>query len=95
MTWSHPAYRGLREQQQGFTGLLAERTEAVNAATVQMVWQHFIPTTGYRGGVSNSGNIVFLTLASGDLLMLNAQTGATIKDLVGRSLDIDRFLTAA
>ena len=63
--------------------------EAVNAATGQMVWQHFIPTTGYRGGVSNSGNIVFLTLSSGDLLMLNAQTGATIKDLyIGGPLNV-------
>jgi hypothetical protein len=63
--------------------------EAVNAATGQMVWSHFIPTTGYRGGVSTSGNVVYLTLSSGDLLMLNAQTGATIKDLfIGGPLNV-------
>ena len=30
MTWSYPAYLGLRNGQQVFTGLLAERTDAVN-----------------------------------------------------------------
>ena len=30
MTWSYPAYAGIREQQQVFTGLLAERTDSVN-----------------------------------------------------------------
>ncbi len=29
-TWSYPAYRGLREHQQVFAGLIAERTDAVN-----------------------------------------------------------------
>src|SRR5213076_1193290 len=54
--------------------------EAVNAATGQMVWSHYVPTQGFRGGVATSGNVVFVTLSSGDLLMLNAQTGAPIKD---------------
>jgi hypothetical protein len=62
---------------------------AVNAATGQMVWSHFIPLQGYRGGNSNSGNVVYLTLSSGDMLMLNAQTGATIKDLyIGGPLNV-------
>ena len=62
---------------------------AVNAATGQMVWSHFIPTQGYRGGNSNSGNVVFITLSSGDLLMLNAQTGALIKDyFIGGPLNV-------
>ncbi len=62
---------------------------AVDAGTGQMVWAHFIPTTGYRGGVTNSGNIVFLTLSSGDLLMLNAQTGALVKDyFIGGPLNV-------
>jgi predicted permease len=30
MTWSYPAYAGLRDHQQVFTGLVAERTDAVN-----------------------------------------------------------------
>jgi predicted permease len=29
-TWSHPAYRGLRDGQRVFTGLIAERTDVVN-----------------------------------------------------------------
>jgi outer membrane protein assembly factor BamB len=63
--------------------------EAVNAATGQMVWSHFIPTQGYRGGVTTSGNIVFITLSSGDLLMLNAQTGAVIRDYyIGGPLNV-------
>jgi glucose dehydrogenase len=62
---------------------------AVNAATGQAVWNRFVPTQGYRGGLSNSGNIVFLTLSSGDLLMLNAQTGATLRDFyIGGPLNV-------
>jgi outer membrane protein assembly factor BamB len=62
---------------------------AVNAATGQMVWSHFNSNQGYRGGVTNSGNVVFLTLSSGDILMLNAQTGETIKDLfIGGPLNV-------
>ena len=54
-----------------------------------MVWSHYIATQGYRGGITNSGNIVFLTLSSGDVLMLNAQTGATIKDVyIGGPLNV-------
>jgi hypothetical protein len=62
---------------------------AVNAATGQMVWSHFIPTQGYRGGVSTSGNVVYLALSSGDLLMLDAKTGATVKDyFIGGPLNV-------
>src|SRR6267143_7168098 len=62
---------------------------AINAATGQIVWTHFIPTQGYRGGNTVSGNVVFVTLSSGDLLMLNAQTGATIKDYyIGGPLNV-------
>ena len=32
MTWSYPAYTGIRDAQQVFTGLLAERTDSVNFA---------------------------------------------------------------
>jgi hypothetical protein len=53
---------------------------AVNAATGQMVWSHFIASQGYRGGLTTSGNVVYATLSSGDIQMLNAQTGTLIKD---------------
>ena len=63
--------------------------EAVNAATGQMVWSHFISTQGYRGGISNSGGVVFLTLSSGEVLMLDAKTGNTLKDLfIGGPLNV-------
>jgi len=55
--------------------------EGINAATGTMVWSHFIPTQGYRGGLTTTGNMVFATLLSGDFLMLNAQTGAVVKDI--------------
>jgi glucose dehydrogenase len=62
---------------------------AVNAATGQMVWSRFIPTQGYRGGNSNSGNVVYVTLSSGSMLMINAQTGALIKDYyIGGPLNV-------
>jgi len=62
---------------------------AINMATGQLVWSHFIASQGYRGGVTSSGNIVFLTLSSGDLLMLNAKTGDVVKDLfIGGPLNI-------
>jgi glucose dehydrogenase len=63
--------------------------EAVNAATGQMVWSYYIPIQGFRGGLSTSGNVVFVALSSGDLLMLNARTGTLIKDLfIGGPLNV-------
>src|SRR2546430_4848925 len=54
-----------------------------------MVWQHYIPNQGYRGGLSTSGNVVFLTLSSGSLLMLNAKTGDLIRDFyIGGPLNV-------
>jgi glucose dehydrogenase len=71
------------------TGLNNSTAIAVNAATGQMVWSHYIPLQGYRGGLVTSGNILFLTLSSGDLLMLNARTGDTIKDyFIGGPLNV-------
>ncbi|HKT20993.1 MAG TPA: PQQ-binding-like beta-propeller repeat protein, partial [Nitrososphaerales archaeon] len=62
---------------------------AINAATGQMVWTYYVPTTGFRGGVTNSGNVVYLTLSSGDLLMVNATNGKQIKDLfIGGPLNV-------
>jgi len=62
---------------------------AVNAATGQMVWSHFIPTQGYRGGLTSSGNVVYVALSSGDLQMLNAQTGNLIRDYyIGGPLNV-------
>ncbi len=55
--------------------------EAVNAATGQMVWDYYIPNQGYRGGMTTSGNVLYLTMSSGDLIMLDATKGTPVKDL--------------
>jgi outer membrane protein assembly factor BamB len=63
--------------------------EAVNAATGQMVWSHFIPTQGFRGGLANSGNVVYAMFSSGDVIMLNAKDGTLIKDIfIGGPLNV-------
>jgi len=62
---------------------------AVNMQTGQIAWTHYIALQGYRGGVATSGNLVFLTLSYGDILMLNAQTGLTVKDFyIGGPLNV-------
>jgi len=74
----------------GFTGIGTSYTgtvfdnatvEAINAANGSLVWHDTFLQTAYRGGVSNSGNVVFTTWSSGDVRMFNAQTGALTKDL--------------
>ncbi len=66
----------------GFTAYPQNSTiEAVNAATGQTVWTHNIPTQAFRGGMMTSGNVVYAPLVSGDLLLLNAQSGTLIKDI--------------
>jgi hypothetical protein len=62
---------------------------AVDASTGNLVWSYFIATQGYRGGLSTSGNMVFLTESSGDLVLLNAQTGKLIRDIfIGGPLNV-------
>jgi hypothetical protein len=61
---------------------------AINAATGAIVWSAYQPLTGYRGGLSNSGGLVFVTLLSGDMDMYNATTGKLVRDLyVGGPLE--------
>ncbi len=61
----------------------------ISAATGQVVWHHNIPLQGYRGQTDVSGNIVFLSLSSGDILMLNAQTGNVVRDYyIGAPMDV-------
>ncbi len=62
---------------------------AIDAATGAVKWHYFVPLQGYRGGVSTSGNLVFLTTSSGDLLIINAQTGAEVRDFyIGGPLNV-------
>jgi outer membrane protein assembly factor BamB len=63
--------------------------EAVDLGTGQMIWSYPIPITGFRGGLMASGNVVYVPYASGDLTLLNAKTGALIKDLyLGAPMDV-------
>jgi outer membrane protein assembly factor BamB len=63
--------------------------EGVYATNGTMAWSHYISEEGYRGGITSSGNVVFLTFSSGDILMLNAQTGVTVKDIfIGGPLNV-------
>jgi outer membrane protein assembly factor BamB len=62
---------------------------AINASSGAIEWHYFIPLQGYRGGVTTSGGVVFLTLSSGDLLMLDARTGNQIRDYyIGGPLNV-------
>ena len=63
--------------------------EGVNAATGTQVWTHFVAAEGYRGGLTSSGGVVYLTFSSGDILILNGLTGAVVKDLyIGGPLNV-------
>jgi hypothetical protein len=47
------------------------------------------PVQGIRGGVSTSGGLVFVTLSSGDLLILNGNDGTVVRDyFVGAPMDV-------
>ena len=62
---------------------------AVDATNAKIIWTYFTANQGYRGGLTTSGNLVFLTLSSGDVVMLNAKTGALVKDLfIGGPLNV-------
>jgi hypothetical protein len=65
-------------------------TWGINALTGQIVWSTPIPDNqGYRGQTDVSGNLVFMTLSSGDILMLNASTGKTVRDYyIGAPMDV-------
>jgi outer membrane protein assembly factor BamB len=64
-------------------------TEAINASNGQMVWSHYDGNLGFRGGLTSSGGVLYVPLASGDLLMLNANTGAVLRDFyLGAPMDV-------
>jgi hypothetical protein len=62
---------------------------AINASSGAVEWHYFVPDQGYRGGLSTTGNMVLLALSSGNLLMLNAKTGAVVKNYyIGGPLNV-------
>jgi len=64
----------------------------IDASTGQIVWHASVGSmqyAGYRGQTDVSGNLVFLTESSGDIYMLNAQTGKLVRDFyVGAPMDV-------
>ena len=62
---------------------------SINAATGAINWHYFIPEQGFRGAVTLTGNLVLATLSSGDLLMINQQTGKLVRDFyIGAAMDV-------
>ncbi|MGH9919137.1 MAG: PQQ-binding-like beta-propeller repeat protein [Nitrososphaerales archaeon] len=64
-------------------------TWAININTGALVWHHVVATDqGYRGQTDVSGNVVYNVLSSGDITMVNAQTGNLIRDYyIGAPMD--------
>jgi glucose dehydrogenase len=64
----------------------------INAATGNAVWSYGaapLSFQGFRGQTDVSGNIVYLTMSSGDVIMLNAQTGKLVRDYyLGAPMDV-------
>ncbi len=61
---------------------------SINAATGATNWNYFIPNQGYRGGLTSSANLVFLTLTSGDLILVNQSNGKEVRDYyIGAPMD--------
>jgi hypothetical protein len=61
---------------------------AINPTTGAVNWKYFVPLQGYRGGVITSGNLVYATLSSGDILMINAANGSLARDyFIGAPMD--------
>ena len=58
----------------------------LNAATGALQWHYSPPAsspignTGFRGPIVASGNLIYMTLSTGDILMINAQSGQLVRD---------------
>jgi len=66
-------------------GIIANNSTvwAINAATGNINWHYSggpLTFQGFRGQTDVSGNIVFITMSSGDIIMINAQTGKLVRD---------------
>jgi len=54
---------------------------AVDVSNGKILWNYFIPNQAYRGGLSVSGGVVYVTTADGILRLLDGKTGALISAL--------------
>ncbi|MFI5419673.1 MAG: PQQ-binding-like beta-propeller repeat protein, partial [Nitrososphaerales archaeon] len=60
---------------------------AVDANTGNVKWSYFIPDQAYRGGLTVSGGVLYVSTYDGILRMLNSKTGQLITEkLIGGSL---------
>jgi hypothetical protein len=61
----------------------------VDVNSGQVKWTYFVALQGYRGGIATSGNMVLLTFSYGSMVILNAQTGALVKEVyIGGPLNV-------
>ncbi len=73
----------------GFTPTDNATAYGINAQTGKEMWHYFIPDIGYRGGVTISDGVAYLTLSTGYLVSVNDQTGAVVGNkLIGGPLTI-------
>ncbi|HXW36792.1 MAG TPA: PQQ-binding-like beta-propeller repeat protein [Nitrososphaerales archaeon] len=73
----------------GYTPTDNATAYGINAATGQEVWHYFIPDIGYRGGVTISDGVAYLTLSTGYLVALNDMNGNVLaQKLIGGPLTI-------
>jgi outer membrane protein assembly factor BamB len=63
-------------------GDLNSTVYAVNVATGKILWSYLIPHQSYRGGLTVSGGVVYVSTADGIQRLLNAKTGALISAMV-------------
>jgi outer membrane protein assembly factor BamB len=62
---------------------------AINASSGAIAWKYLIPDQGYRGGMTVSGGLVYAGTSSGSLYILNARTGALVKNYyIGGPLNV-------
>ena len=63
---------------------------ALNASTGQAVWHYTLPSNiGFRGGVADSGGVLFVPALDGYLYMLNDKTGQLISKLLIGDMNVE------
>jgi len=61
----------------------------IDASSGAVKWHYNVPLQGYRGQVEVSGDLVYATLSSGDVLMIDATTGQLVRDYyIGAPMDV-------
>ena len=70
---------------------------AINGASGAMAWYKEVATLqGFRGQIDVSGNLVYVTLSSGDIVMVDATHGTIVRDYyVGAPMEVGVTIGAA